>query len=90
MAKKNEFNDKPVPRREVKVLTVDDLYEELAIARKNGLGKRKVLLSNDDEGNGYHYCFFSVTEITDDFFGFGSIGVNETKENLKKNFVIVG
>ena len=32
-------------------LTVDELYAELAISRRNGDGKKKIMLSNDDEGN---------------------------------------
>lgn len=40
-------------------LTIDDLYKELAIARKNGLGKKKIMLSDDDECNGVHLMFFS-------------------------------
>ena len=41
----------------MKAITVDELYRALAIARKYGFGDKKILLSNDDEGNGYHECF---------------------------------
>ena len=59
--KKNEFNDVPVPKPDFHNLTVDELYEELKTARKNGLGKKKIMLSNDDEGNGFHLMFYAVS-----------------------------
>lgn len=72
-----------------KVLTVDVLYAELAKARKAGLGKKKIMLSSDDEGNEFHPMFFAVTKITDDFKGTWFRGV-ETFEEAKENYVIVG
>ena len=62
------FKDIPVPKPTVHVLTVDELYKELAAARKKGLGKKKIMLSDDDEGNGYHLMFFAVTDKTKEFF----------------------
>lgn len=50
-------------------MTVDDLYKALSRARKDGLGKMKVMLSDDDEGNGYHHCFEGVFLVPDDMFG---------------------
>ena len=66
---KVEFNDVPVPKTTVHILTVDELYEELKNARKNGLGNKKILLSDDDEGNGYHYMFYSITPATEFEYG---------------------
>lgn len=63
-----EFKDIPVPKPTVHVLTVDELYKELAAARKKGLGKKKIMLSDDDEGNGYHLMFFAVTDNVKDVF----------------------
>lgn len=45
----------------MQTITVDELYRALAKARKDGFGDKKILLSNDDEGNGYHECFFTVS-----------------------------
>lgn len=58
---KVEFNDVPVPRTDFHNLTVDELLSELVIAHKNGNGKKKILLSNDDEGNGFHLMFYSIS-----------------------------
>lgn len=51
----------------VHVLTVDELYTELAKARKMGMGNKKIMLSDDDEGNGYHLCFYAVTPAKEVF-----------------------
>lgn len=51
----------------MQAVTVDELYRALAIARKDGFGKKKILLSNDDGGNGYHECFFSVATNPEEF-----------------------
>ena len=93
MAKKKkveEFDDKPVPLNgnAPHNLTVNELIEELLSAKARGLGNRKILLSDDDEGNGYHKMFFSVTEITDDLL-YG-VHLMESKEKLKKEFVVLG
>ena len=41
----------------MKTITVKELCAALAVACNAGLGDKKILLSNDDEGNGYHECF---------------------------------
>lgn len=53
----------------MKILTVDDLYKALGQARKDGLGKRRIMVSDDDEGNGYHQLFEGVFLIPEDMFG---------------------
>lgn len=72
-----------------KALTIDELYKALVAERKKGNGKKKILLSTDDEGNGFHECFYAVTPITDAFsyadFGFG-IDIAKAKDE----YVIIG
>ena len=52
-----------------KGLTVKVLCEELMAQVKKGNGDKHILISDDDEGNGYHTLFFticdSIKEITD-------------------------
>jgi len=73
----------------MKALTIDELYAILRTERIKGNGGKKILLSDDDEGNGFHECFFGVTPVTDDFvyanFGYG---VNITK--AIDEYVIIG
>jgi hypothetical protein len=77
------------------IITVDELYKALGQARKDGFGKKKILLSNDDEGNGYHQCFFTVsTDVKS--FGFGDgwaagmLPYGVSPEDAENNYVIIG
>ena len=40
-------------------MTVEELYEACRIEIGMGNGKRNVVISNDEEGNGYHDLFYS-------------------------------
>ena len=79
----------------MKTITVDELYKALAQARKAGMGSKKIMLSNDDEGNGYHECFFSVTTDLKEF-GFGRghsvvlLPYGVSPEDAENNYVIIG
>lgn len=44
-----------------KPLTVKELYERCKEEIKAGRGDNVIMLSNDDEGNGYHYCWYAFT-----------------------------
>lgn len=46
----------------MEVLTVETLLKLCKEQIAKGNGKKKIVLSNDDEGNGYHYCFYHFTE----------------------------
>ena len=43
-------------------ITVKDLYAAFAEQMKKGNGNKVVLVADDDEGNGYHPIYFSVTD----------------------------
>lgn len=45
------------------LLTVNQLIKDLKKLSKNGYGKANILLSSDDEGNNYHECYFTATNI---------------------------
>ena len=51
-----------------KAITVDRLYELLAEAKKKGLGKRNILIADDEEGNGYHYLFGEIYSLCPSIF----------------------
>lgn len=42
------------------VLTVKDLYNECKTQIERGNGDKKIMISKDDEGNGYHYLFYGM------------------------------
>lgn len=71
-----------------KILTIDELYSILRTERTKGNGKKKIMISTDDEGNGYHPLFFGVTPITEDFSYSTFYGVSF--EDAKNDCVILG
>lgn len=44
-----------------KPLTIKELYKRCEEEIKAGRGDNAIMLSNDDEGNGYHYCWYAFT-----------------------------
>ena len=42
-------------------ITVKELYDHLADVIEKGYGNKHILISTDEEGNGYHPLFFGVT-----------------------------
>ena len=73
-------------------MTVKELHEQLGELIKEGHGTKTILLSDDDEGNGFHHCFYDIQVAGDDwvenlpYFSFPH-GVNA--KNIKKH-VLVG
>ena len=43
-------------------LTIDELIAEAIKAKKKFGGDKYILISNDEEGNGYHECYFSFED----------------------------
>ena len=50
-----------------KQMTVNDLFELCKKAIREGHGNKNIVLSDDNEGNGYHGMFYGFTEVTEDF-----------------------
>jgi hypothetical protein len=73
----------------MKTLTIDELYSILRCERIKGNGSKKILISDDDEGNGYHECFFGVTPVSEDLIAYAFLhGVS--KEDAMKDYVALG
>ena len=54
----------------MKPLTITRLLRLCQEEIRKGHGNYSIMLSDDDEGNGYHYCWYAFTEIdeyTEDF-----------------------
>jgi len=47
----------------MKVLTVNDLYKCCLAEISSGNGNKKILLADDEEGNGFHEMFYAFTSI---------------------------
>lgn len=74
----------------MKSMTVEDLLKCCKSQVAKGNGKKKILISSDDEGNGFHELFYQFTDIEQfgDLRGYQlPFGVNE--ENIKE-YVILG
>lgn len=52
----------------MEILTINDLAKFVNAEIKKGNGAKKIMLSNDDEHNGYHGLYFAFTP-TDKIFG---------------------
>lgn len=53
-----------------KPITVEQLKEYCEKEIKKGNGKKAIMISDDEEGNGYHYLWYSFTEadeLLDDY-----------------------
>ena len=50
-------------------LTVADLKKMCDYQIKQGNGNKKILISNDDEGNGFHELFYAFQEVDKMFDG---------------------
>lgn len=75
----------------MQAITIDELYRALARARKAGFGSKKILLSNDDEGNGYHECFFSIaTDVKKFRLSYNDLPYGVDLEDAENDYVIIG
>lgn len=61
-------------------MTVKELYKECECLLGMGLGDKEVMISKDDEGNGFHYLYYSF--LTD------SDGIKEYTD--EQNVVLLG
>ena len=49
----------------MKVITVEELAVLAKYEVERGNGKKKIMLSDDDEGNGYHAMFYAFSKVSD-------------------------
>ena len=75
----------------MKMLTINDLAELVNEEIKKGNGAKKIMLSDDDEGNGYHGLYFAFTSTEKIFSGSfpPSLPYGVNKEELK-DYIILG
>ena len=46
-------------------MTIDELIAEALKAKKKFGGDKYILISDDEEGNGYHECYFTFGDAKD-------------------------
>ena len=47
----------------MKPITVRELYKQCEIQMRLGNGDKVIMISQDDEGNGYHYLWYAFTSM---------------------------
>ena len=74
-----------------KTLTIADLVRMAEHQVRMGNGDKKILISTDDEGNGFHELFYAFSNAEKMFDGKypPNLPYNVRKEDLK-NYIILG
>ena len=70
-----------------KQLTINDLKKYCDDAIKKGLGDRMIVVSDDNEGNGFHGLFFGFTVIKkgeEDYYPIS----DSVSENIKEIIIL--
>lgn len=77
----------------MEALTVAQLMRVCQQAIRDGYGNKHILISDDDEGNGYHELFFGISPIEDDIVnelcGADMLPYGVDKNNID-NYVTLG
>lgn len=76
----------------MKMRTINDLAKLVDAEIKKGNGEKMIMLSDDDEGNGYHglyYAFTPTEKVFDDSPYSPSLPYGVKKEEVK-DYVILG
>lgn len=81
-------------RKDMKELTINDLWKLCVSERKKGNGGKKILISNDDEGNGFHGLFYgftpTVTADTNLNYFEESCAICPVNSNEVEDYIILG
>ena len=74
----------------IKAITVEELHTACGMAMRKGLGKRRIMITNDDEGNGFHELFFTFSMVTDTFPDGSMLPYGVTAQQAKKSYITLG
>lgn len=69
-----------------KQITVKDLYEACAREIKKGNGNKALVVASDNEGNGYHGMFFTISPCDESYRNL----IWDSCEEDPKNLMVVG
>lgn len=71
-------------------IKLKDLYKDCKKLMEAGHGEKSLILSDDNEGNGYHGMFFTLTVINkDNKNDFSGLIYDNNEPNLE-NMIVVG
>ncbi len=73
-------------------ITVKELEKICKSAINDGFGDKKIILSDYDEGNGYHEMFYGFTPVNkkDYIYSGGPILPNDVDEDNIEDYIILG
>ena len=71
----------------MKAMTVNMLFEECRKQIKAGNGNKTIMISQDDEGNGYHYLWYTFSKPEDCYLDNSEINEDIAKQ---KDTIILG
>lgn len=69
-----------------KQMTVEELFVLCGKELVKGNGKKNIVLSDDNEGNGYHGMFFGFTPVDEDFTNY----IYDSITNSPDDTIILG
>lgn len=69
----------------MKQLTVKDLLKHCVAVVKAGNGDKNIVISNDNEGNGYHGLFYGFMSVDDD-----CVNIYDSKTRSNNDTIILG
>lgn len=71
-------------------MTVKNLYDELRRVINAGHGNKKVVIANDNEGNGYHGMLCGVIDDPEEVEISIEAGIDDSEETNPNHIVIIG
>lgn len=74
----------------MKQIKLKDLYQACKAQMEAGNGEKSLVVSDDNEGNGYHGMFYSLTTITPENVDDFSDLIRDSSESDIKNIIVVG
>lgn len=71
-------------------IKLKELFEACRVLMKAGHGEKSLVISDDNEGNGYHGMFYTLTVITpENVDGFVGL-IDDNNEADIHNIIVVG
>lgn len=73
-----------------KAITVKQLYAELGKLIKQGNGNRKIMLTDDDECNGIHQCWYYPSVWNEDELKCINLPFGVTPKDVAESYLVLG
>lgn len=73
----------------MKQMQLKDLYAACKEAMNRGDGEKYLVLSDDNEGNGYHGMFYTITQASKERDAYEGLIYDSVEKNLD-NILVIG